>query len=139
MSQEALGIYLRLVQRAFLDGDIEELLDYFCLPLVVYTSAGVTLIRDRAEFARMAAAYRSALMAMSVDHAELQIVSEDPTVNDRLRATVRWIDYNAEGNEVTGSLVRYFLVSHRPGHFVTEMIEYLETPVSHEEVERIVH
>ena len=138
MSQDDLKNYLEDIQADFLAGRMEELAARFSLPLVVYSVAGVVVLRTKEEMQAQTAQYRSALVAMSVVSSSIEIVSRDAPMNNRSRATVRVTDFNAEGGVVTGSLIRYFLIR-KTGSYQIEMIEYLEAPFSTEMVEKLVH
>jgi len=137
MRQE-LTAFLKRTQSAFYAGDAETLLGYFRLPLVIYSAAGVVLLRDREEFVRMVQDYRNALASMSVSAGRQTILSMDPLVNNRTRVTVRTVDQDETGAAVTGSTVRYFLLQTETG-LIVEMMEYLESPMSISDIEKIVH
>ncbi len=82
--------------------------------------------------------YRSALLAMSVVKSEFDILSFDQLHNNRQKVKVRVVYYDADGNAVTTSLVRYFLLLN-PDGYVVEMLEYIEMPLPLADVEKIVH
>lgn len=138
LTEDKLIQFLSSLRRLFREGPTEAIVDYFELPLVLYTVVGVTVIRDEADLMRIVGEYRAAMELLKVDHSSFEIQHRDPTNNRRLRATVRYTDYQADGRAVTGSLVRYFIVE-RNGSWKLEMIEYLEAPLPALEVERIVH
>jgi len=137
MRQE-LTAFLKSAQSAFYAGDTEALLGYFRLPLVIYSAAGVVLLRDQEEFIRMVEDYRNALASMSVSAGRQTILSMDPLVNNRTRVTVRTTDHDEAGLAVTGSTVRYFLLQTETG-LIIEMMEYLEAPMAISDIEKIVH
>lgn len=138
MLQDDLKIYLEDIQADFLAGRLEELISRFSVPLVVYSVGGVVVLRTMEEILSQTVQYRSALMEMSVVSSVIKVVSREPPVNNRLRATVRVTDFNADGEVVTGSLIRYFLIL-KNGSYMVEMLEYLEAPFSTEVVEKLVH
>lgn len=138
MLQDDLKIYLEDIQADFLAGRLEELISRFSVPLVVYSVGGVAVLRTTEEILSQTVQYRSALMEMSVVSSVIKVVSREPPVNNRLRATVRVTDFNADGEVVTGSLIRYFLIL-KNGSYMVEMLEYLEAPFSTEVVEKLVH
>ena len=137
MRQE-LTAFLKGAQKAFYAGDAETLLGYFRLPLVIYSAAGVVLLRDRDEFVRMVKDYRNALASMSVSKGRQTVLAMDSLVNNRTRVTVRTVDEDETGVAVTGSTVRYFLLQTETG-LIIEMMEYLEAPMSISDIEKIVH
>lgn len=136
--QDELKAFLAELQSAFFAGDMATLLSYFQMPLVVYSAAGVTVLRNKAEFEKMTQDYMAALGALSVAHGRQTILSRDPVVNHRQRVTVRTVDMNEADQPVTSSTVRYFLVLGELGYSV-EMLEYLESPLPISDVEKIVH
>ena len=138
VTQDEINIFLDDLQSAFYSGDVEKLLDFISLPLVVYSVAGVALLRDKSEFTELVNDYRAALIAMEVVRGVKTIEVMESPVNNRQRVTVRNIDYNEAGKEVTGSLIRYFLAE-TPRGFVIEMLEYIEAPLPIETVEHLVH
>ncbi len=138
MTRDELTDCLNEVRRAFYAGDVDALVDLMRLPLVVYSAVGVVVLRDREEFSRMVADYRAAIVAMQVVDGRQTILSRDPPTNNRMRATVRTVDMNAEGKPVTGSTIRYFFVKTAKG-LAIEMIEYLEMPLPISDAEKIVH
>ncbi len=138
MSQDDLKIYLEDIQADFLAGRMEALIARFSIPLVVYSVAGVVVLRTKEEILTQTGQYRSAVMAMSVTSSVVKVVSRDPPLNNRLRATVRVTDFDCDGKTVTGSLIRYFLIL-KNGSYEVEMLEYLEAPFSTEVVEKLVH
>lgn len=135
---EKLGAFLEDLQTCFIDGRLEDMLKRVSLPLVVYSIAGVMLLRTEAEFIQTLGQYRAAIVALSVTSSTVEIREFDAPQNQRLRATVRVTDFDADGREVTSSLIRYFLIESGESYLI-EMMEYLESPLSREEVERIVH
>ena len=137
MTRDDINTFLDDLQSAFYAGDAEELLGFISLPLVVYTLAGVSLLRDKPEFEAMVRDYRAALTAMNVVRGVKTIEALEPPTNNRQRVTVRNIDYNDDGQAVTGSLIRYFLAI-TPRGCVVEMLEYIEAPLPIETVEHLV-
>jgi len=133
-----LNEFLENVQLAFLSGNSDGLEKYFRWPLVVYSVAGVSVIRNQVDFRRVATQYRAALTALSVETSDTTIQTREPRTNNRLCATVRVRDYDAQGVKVVCSLVRYFLVQEPDGYKI-EMLEYVESPLTAQEIERIVH
>lgn len=138
MGQDFLESFLKTLQSTFLEGRLDRLMEYFSLPLVVYSIAGVTVLRTEEEVMQIVNQYRAALVAMRVSSTKLEIVHLDPTHNKRLRATVRTYDFDEDGQSVTNSLIRYFLIE-KEESYVIEMMEYLEAPLPPEQIERIVH
>lgn len=132
------AVFLENVRSAFYAGDADALLGYFRLPLVIYSAAGVVLLRDRDEFVRMVEDYRSALIAMSVATGRQTILAMDPPSNNRLRVTVRTVDEDKNGVAVTGSTVRYFLLQTDDG-LIIEMMEYIEVALPIPDIEKIIH
>lgn len=135
---EKLHAFLADLQAAFLQGRFEDVAACYVFPLVVYTPAGIMLIRDFEQFGEVTARYREAIMALNVTSADLLIEESDQPYNHRLRATTRVTDFNADGTPVTGSLIRYFLIEDGDS-FKIEMMEYLELPLPISDVERIIH
>lgn len=130
--------FMKAMQADFLAGHLEELSKRFLMPLVVYSVAGVVVLRTVEEFLQRTALYRDAMMAMNVATSQIAVVSQDALENERLRVTVRVTDFDAGGEMVTGSLIRYFLKASGETYAI-EMIEYLEAPLPSDEVERLVH
>ncbi|MDA8586453.1 hypothetical protein N9L47_09325 [Rhodobacteraceae bacterium] len=138
MARQELEIFLESVESAFRAGDVDLLLRYFQLPLVIYTAAGIATLNTEEEFAAMTQNYLAALTAMAVASGHQSILSFDPPVNNRLRVKVRTIDKDVDGNPITSSTIRYFLLQTDTG-LVIEMMEYLEAPLSISDIEKIVH
>ena len=138
MERDELLEFLVEIQDAFYQRDLEFLLKRFSLPLVIYSAAGVTLVRDKAELERLTDDYRAALNAMSATHGTLTIRDQEQIMNNRLRVTIRAEDLDANDKPVTGALVRYFLFKDDTS-YVVEMLEYLEAPIPIEQIEDIVH
>ncbi len=137
MRQE-LTDFLKSAQSAFHAGDVDTLLGCFRLPLVIYSAAGVVLLRNREEFVRMVEDYRKALASMNVSRGRQSVLAIDPPVNKRLRVTVRTVDEDENGVAITGSTIRYFLLQTETG-LIVEMLEYLEAPLPISDIEKIVH
>lgn len=138
MSTEKLHAFLAEMQAAFLQGRFEDVVACYVFPLVVYTPAGIMLIREIEQFGEVTARYRDAILALNITHSDMQIEQADQPYNHRLRATTRFTDFNADGKPVTGSLIRYFLIVDGDS-FKIEMMEYLELPLPIPDVERIIH
>ena len=138
MSQDRLQTFFEAMQQAFFAGDVETLCRYFSLPLVVYSAAGVVVMRDKDEFAKMVDDYRTALMATSVVQGELTVLSRDAVENNRRKAVVRTVELDADGHAIASSVIRYFLLEGANG-LAIEMMEYLEIPLPLADVEKIVH
>ncbi len=138
MSDDNLTAFLEALQGAYREVQIKEISKFFSLPLVIYSAAGVAVIRDEVQLLSMTEQYRAAISALEVTSTLFQVEHRDLPVNRRLRATVRFTDFAEDGQPVTGSLIRYFLVE-KDGSYKIEMLEYLEMPLPIEEVVRIVH
>lgn len=136
--QDELKAFLANLQNAFYTGDLHALYEYMQLPLVVYTAAGVVVLRDEAEFEHMAQDYLTAMQALSVTHGLQTILTREPMVHNRQRVTVRSVELNAKEETVTSSTIRYFVLKTETG-YVVEMMEYLEIPLPVSDVEKIIH
>lgn len=139
VSETELKEFLLEVQKMFLDHDIEALQTRFVLPLVVYSAAGVLVLKDADGFLDHAERYLQALLAQDVAMSECVIKDIDPLNNRRFRTTVRWTDMRESGQPVTRSLVRYFLIAESDGCWKIEMLEFLELPIPVSQAERIIH
>ena len=138
MEDKKLKDYFQSLRAAVIQGDFSAMSQRFTLPLVVYSVAGVTLVRDEEELLRMFELYRAALTASQVAKTETTIDNVDQSNFGRRRVCVRFVDTDADGNVVTSSLIRYFLVK-TPNGCKIEMLEYLESPIPLDEIKRIVH
>lgn len=138
MALDRLRSFFESLQDSFLSGELEATLANFSLPVVIYSVAGVTVLRNEAEFFHIAGQYRAAIIAKAVVNSHIEIVERDVAVGNRLRATVRAVDMNALGEKITKSLIRYFLVQMDDSYRI-EMMEYLEAPLQLNEIERIIH
>lgn len=138
MEDDKLMDFLSQLQHMFTSGEHDELQAFFTFPLVIYTVAGVSVIRTSAEFETRTKRYREALASLDVTSATMDLEHRDPPFNRRTKVTVRVTDFTSEGIAVTGSLIRYFLVAD-DGTYKVEMMEYLEAPLAVEDVEKIVH
>ncbi|MCG6884396.1 MAG: hypothetical protein LJE62_11650 [Silicimonas sp.] len=126
------------LQSAMVDGDMELLASHFVFPMVIYTVAGVSVLREDSDLLKVVREYRQSLKALGVAQSKLCVQQSDILVNHRRRATVRITEMNAEGGAITGSLIRYFLVE-SDGRYRIEMMEILEAALPTPEVERILH
>lgn len=135
---DRLRSFLESLQGSFLAGELDEVLSFFTLPVVIYSVAGVTVLRDETEFLHTARQYHAALVAKAVVSSVLDIIERDHAVHNRSRVTVRIVDLDSRGSQVTTSLIRYFLM-HTETSYRVEMMEYLEAPLSSDEIERIIH
>lgn len=138
MTRDTLEEFMQDMQAEFLAGKLLAFAQRFSEPLVIYSLEGVLVLRTQKDFIAKCDQYRAAVLAMSVVHSDVTIVSRDEVMNNRMRATIRVVDFNARGVPVTGSLIRYFLIKN-DGTFKIEMVEYLENPLPPEEIERLVH
>lgn len=136
--RDELDHFFRNLQDKFLAGRLDALITHFDTPLVVYSVVGVVVLRNAEEIVQRMKMYREALLALATVSGRFELVSEDSLINNRIRVTVRSVYIGADGAEVTSSLARYFLVRQDEG-LIVEMIEYLETAIPSDEVERIVH
>ncbi len=126
------------MQKAFRTGRLDDLSAFFVFPLVIYSPAGVTLVRDADQLLAMTEQYQETIRPLEIVTTEFQIEHRDVPFNSRFRATVRFTEFREDGKQVTSSLIRYFLID-RSGTYKIEMVEYLELPISVSEAERIVH
>ena len=138
MSQDELKAFLSNIQAAFFAGDLETVRQSFQFPLVVYTAAGVTVLRDESEFLRLAQDYLEAQKGRSMVQGSQTILTRDPLVHKRQRVTVRSIIMDAKGTPVASSTVRYFVVKTDQSYAV-EMMEFLESPLPFSDIEKIIH
>lgn len=139
MLDEPLREFLKSVRDAFFEGDYETLVRFCAMPLVVYSSAGVVTLKNPEALAGLADKYRRMLSSFPISHGACRIVQHDPPVNQRLRVTVRWDEFDEDNTPLTGSLVRYFLIETESNAWKIEMLEYLEMPVSIDDAKRILH
>lgn len=139
MLDEPLKEFLRKVRNAFFEGDFETLSGLCAVPLVVYSAAGVTTLKDRQALVELADRYRKLLASYPITHGACRIVQHDPTINRRLRVTARWDEFGEDNTPLTSSLVRYFLIETGPNEWLIEMLEYLEMAVSLEDAQQILH
>lgn len=139
VSDENLMRFLLQVQAAFRASDIDLLRQKFVLPFVVYSAAGILLIKDDAGFQDHSNRYLEALHSNGVEMSDCEIIDVDAVNNRRFRATARWTDFAASGKPVSRSLVRYFLIEERTEIWKIEMMEFVELPFSISEAERVIH
>lgn len=133
-----LSAFLEDIQAEFLAGRLDELTKKLAVPFVLYSVAGVAVLRTREDVLDQVTTLHSALMDLAVVSSKVTVVSHEPVKNNRLRATVRSTHYGVDGAVITGSLIRYFLRVRDKG-FTIEMVEYLEAPFPTEDIERLVH
>ena len=138
VTQDNTEEFLSRVNAAFMAVDMDALSRCFAVPLVVYTKAGVIVVKDGSDLERVVTRYRHALSASSVVSSSIRIEAQETPANGRLRVLCRTFGYDAEGKAVSTSVVRYFLLQ-RADRLEVEMIEYVATPLSLEDVEKIVH
>ena len=138
MDKNSLDTFFVELQAAFLEGDFQTLSSFYALPLVVYSLAGVRLVRDEFELVRLAREFLTALGSLGVTNSSLEVRAFDPPANRRTRVKLCGAGLDSAGNRVTGSLIRYFLLETDSGYKV-EMVEYLQAPIPVQEVERILH
>ena len=139
MSADSLQSFLERTRQALFDNDFDALAQYCIMPLVVYSPAGVLVIKDRDHFLAVSSAYRAALAAHPITQAKCVIINRDPMRNRRTRVTAHWTEMDAKSTPLVSSTIRYFLLKPEPGHWMIEMLEYLEMPIPIETAERIIH
>jgi len=130
---------LQETRQAFFDGDLEVLAKYFVWPLVVYSPAGVLVVKDQDQFQIVSGQFREALAEHPITHGTCVILKRDPMRNRRTRVTAHWTELDAEDTPLVTSTIRYFLLMPKPHFWMIEMLEYLEIPIPIEIAERIVH
>ncbi|MEM7718695.1 MAG: hypothetical protein AAF222_05785 [Pseudomonadota bacterium] len=138
MEKDSVRTFVSALQLAFLGRDWVSFATFFKLPLVVYSAAGVFVLRTKSQLLTVGGDYRDTMGTMDVTSAQVEIENIEPMSNGRFRATVRVKDFTEDGKEVTGSLVRYFLVQ-TDGSYQVEMLEYLETAIPLSDMKRILH
>lgn len=139
VSEEVLSRFLLEAQENFLGHDIKALKARFVLPFIVYSAAGVLLIKDEAEFLDHASRYLQELRADDIEMSECQIKDIAIVSDQRFHATVRWMDFGDEGQICSSSLIRYFMIEEAEGHWKIEMMEFVEMPISISQAERVIH
>ncbi len=138
MKNDRLYRFFDGLMEAFLNERQEEFQRHFVFPVVVYSVAGVTLIRDPEELLRITGLYRDALRKTAMVATNFDIEKQDQPKNNRMRVTLSFSDNGPEGERYTGSVIRYFLHD-GPSGYKIEMMEYLEVVLGVSELERIVH
>lgn len=138
MTGDVLQDYFEGLQDAFHGQGVRTAPDFFAFPLVIYTPVGVTLVRDTQQFRGIVSQYRNALSMRGVAATELHVEGQVTLSEHRLRATVRYTDIGEDGGVIASTVAQYFLMRHGDSYRV-EMLEYLELPLPHSEVKRIVH
>ena len=138
MTKGDLNLFLNALHAAFLGGDWEDLNSMFKIPLVIYSEAGVSLIRDRVHLREVLQQYRAALSNTGVASTTLDVEHRDSPSDQRLRTTVRITDFGEDGDAIRHSLIRYFLVAEADSYKI-EMVEYLKSSLSLTDIQRFVH
>ncbi len=130
--------FIRSIQEVFLNGDLRDLVEFVTMPMVVYTKAGVTVVRSERQLLSVLRGYRKAVAEMGVASGTITIEERDAPTNQRVCVLVSSSYRLQDGSVVPGSRIRLFLLRDGDG-FKLEMLEFLESPFSLSEVERIVH
>ena len=123
---------------AFWSADVDRFARFLRLPLAVYTPLGLTLISDRPMLGQMFSLYKGVLDTYRIVRTEPSVMETEAFGERRVKAVVRFEDYDAEGTRVTGSLSRYFL-DRAKDDWAIEMIEFLNLAVTEDEAKRILH
>jgi len=131
--------FLGQTRQAFFNGDMEALAKYFVWPLVVYSPAGVLVVKDQDQFLIVSGQFLAALEEYAIVSGTCVILKREPMRNRRTRVTAHWTELTADGLPVVTSTIRYFLLMPEEGLWRIEMMEYLEIPIPIETAERIVH
>ncbi len=139
LTEDNLKMFLEQTRQAFFDGDLEALAKYFVWPLVVYSPAGVLVVKDQEQFRIVSGQYLAALAEYSIVGGNCVIPNREPMRNRRTQVTAHWTELAADGSPVVTSTIRYFLLMPEEGLWRIEMLEYLEIPIPLETAERIVH
>ena len=139
MTTDNLKSFLEKTRQALFDSDFDALAQNCVMPLVVYSPAGVLVIKDRDHFLAVSSAYRAALADHPITQGKCDIISLDPMRNRRTRVTAHWTEMDANSTPLVSSKIRYFLLMPRPELWMIEMLEYLEMPIPLETAERIIH
>jgi hypothetical protein len=139
LTEDNISPYLEQTRQALFDGDLEALAKYFVWPLVVYSPAGVLVVKDQDQFLSVSSQYLAALTEHAIDRGTCVILNQEPMQNRRTRVTAHWTELTADGSPVVTSTIRYFLLLPEDGLWRIEMLEYLEIPIPIETVERIIH
>ena len=139
LTEDNLKAFLEQTRQAFFDGDLEALAKYFVWPLVVYSPAGVLVVKDQEQFLIVSGQYLAALVEHAIERGTCVILKREPMRNRRTRVTAHWTELTADGSPVVTSTIRYFLLMPADGLWRIEMMDYLEIPLPIETVERIIH
>ena len=139
MSTDNLISFLEETRKALFENDFEALSKYIIMPLVVYSPAGVLVVKDLEHFLAVSSSYREALAVHAITHGKCTILERDPMRNRRTRVTAHWTELDAEDTPLVTSTIRYFIWMPKPDRWMIEMLEYLEIPIPIEAVERIIH
>lgn len=134
----AIAGYLEALQRAFLGPDVSQVGPFFSTPLVIYSLVGVRVVRTHAELLSISTAYRDVLREKGIVQTRLLDVKQDAQQNKRCRVTARYQNLAANQDFVVSSVVRYFLLKDQDT-YVIEMLEYIEPPISVEDINRLFH
>ncbi|MEM6387015.1 MAG: hypothetical protein AAF718_12355 [Pseudomonadota bacterium] len=138
MSKDKLNLFLNTLRENFLRENWDAACAAFNLPLVIYSDAGVVVLRREEQLLSMLCQYRKALGKTEVAARTLEVEHRDVPTNQRLRATVRFTDFGENGQKIRHSLIRYFLLEGQ-GSYKIEMVEFIETSLPMEDVQRIIH
>ncbi len=113
----------------FETGRLSDCLNYFSIPCTIIdpSSGHIEVIRTNLEFSEMLVGYFQALFAQNVTERRVEVENIDQAPKDRVRATVLLLEYNAEGEQVAKSCIRYTLAPIKRTH-VIEVVEMLEPP-----------
>ena len=139
LSEDNLKAFLELSRQALFEYDFDTLSDCFVLPLVVYSPAGVLVVKDQDHFREVSGAYRAALAEHPIAHGRCDILEREPMRNRRTRVTAHWTEMDSKHTPLVTSTIRYFLLMPKPDFWMIEMLEYLEIPIPIETAERIIH
>ena len=139
VSEEGLTKFLLQVQEMFLGRDLDALSTRFVLPFVVYSAAGILLIKDEESFRDHTSRYLYALHAENIGKSECAIRDIVLVSDQRFHASVRWMAFAEDGQLMSSSLIRYFMIEDGSGRWKIEMMEFVELPITLSQAERVIH
>lgn len=139
VAEDELRQFLLLAQGMFLGHDLDALSMRFVLPFVVYSAAGILLIKDEVAFRDHTGRYFSELNAQDIKSSDCKITDITIVSDQRFHTTVRWMDAGEDGKLFSSSLIRYFMIEDGRGQWKIEMMEFVEMPITLSQAERVIH
>lgn len=116
--------------KAFSQGDLDAVVQFFCYPYTVYAGTQKTVFADAVEAARYIGEYRANLLVEAFREVKVTLLHERPGQDGFVQVLVAWDFLNRKGATIVLKEASHFLRRDAQGEWCLVLSEFLAAPAT---------